>query len=642
MIKRNINSPSKRSYASKKPVKKTTGGARRKPQTRTKQGTNTKSRVGQKPPRKRAHNGRKKTFGNRGPVRKNTTQRKTKEIKVPEIEKGVIRIIPIGGAEEVGQNMTIVEYEGDILVFDCGFQFTSEENPGIDYIIPNTKYLEENKHKIRAMIITHGHLDHIAAIPYVIDQIGNPPIYGRNLSNIMIQKRMEEFPHAPKLDLKTVNPGEKLRIGNLGVKFINVTHSIPDAMAVSIETPHGNVVITGDLKLDHMDGKPSQKELDNWGEVAKDKNLMLIADSTNVEKPGFSIPEKQIMDNLENLIRNVEGRMIIGTFASQFDRMIKLISIAEKYNKKVVTEGRSIKTNIEIAQLAGLLKPKKGTIIKPMDMKNYPPDKIMVLATGAQGEEFAALMRIALKKHKTIQLNKRDTIILSSSIVPGNEISVRKLKDNLYRHDVKVITYQVSDVHSTGHGNAGELAWINKMVNPRFFMPGYGNHSMLKVHAEVARSVGMKDENIIVPDNGFVIEIYDKGQKIRVRKEKAPSNVVMVDGFSVGDMQQVVIRDRQTLAQDGIFVAIATLDIKTGKLRKSPDIISRGFVYLRESQDMLQQARRIVKKTVEDDAKGMKPIDFDIIKKDIVDNVGRFLLKKTDKRPIVIPVVLGV
>ncbi|OGD69687.1 hypothetical protein A3I18_01015 [Candidatus Campbellbacteria bacterium RIFCSPLOWO2_02_FULL_35_11] len=568
---------------------------------------------------------------------------KKHDVKVPVLQPGNIRIIPLGGAEEVGQNMTIVEYGNDILVFDCGFQFTSEEAaPGIDYIIPNTKYLEANKEKIRALILTHGHLDHIAAIPYIIDKIGNPPIYARNLTNIMVQKRAEEFPHMPTLNLNNVTPGEKLKIGEFHLKFIDVTHSIPDAMGVSVGTPFGNIVITGDLKLEHENGIPSDKEQKNWGEIAKDNNILLIADSTNVEKPGFSIPEKQIMENLENLIKNIDGRIIIGTFASQFDRMIKIIQIAEKYNKKVVTEGRSIKTNIEIAKLAGILIPRKDTIIAPKDIDKYPPDKVLVLATGAQGEEFAALMRMAQKKNKFIRLTKKDTIILSSSVVPGNEISVRKLKDNLYRHDVKIISYQVSDVHATGHGNAGELAWINTIVKARFFMPGYGNHSMLKVHAELARSIGMKDENIVVPDNGSVIELREKGTKIVVLKEKAPSNIVMVDGFSIGDIQEVVIRDRQTLAQDGIFVVIATIDLSTGKLRKSPDIISRGFVYLRESQDMLQQARRIVKTTVEENTVGMRPINFDIIKKELSDNVGRFLLKKTDKRPIIIPVVLGV
>jgi len=574
---------------------------------------------------------------------KQTHPNKKYVVKTPAVEKDVIRIIPLGGVEEVGKNMLVLEFNDDILIFDCGFQFVSEEDaPGIDYIIPNVKYLQENKHKIKALIITHGHLDHIAAIPYIMDKIGNPPIYARNLTNIMIKKRMEEFPRVAMPNLKDVKPRERIRLGNLSLKFIDVTHSIPDSMGISIETPFGNVVITGDLKLEHVDGIPTEKEERNWGDIGKENNILLIADSTNVEKPGFSIPESNILDNIEEIIKKVDGRVIIGTFASQFERMVKIINIAEKYNKKVVTEGRSIKTNIEIAKLAGLLNPRKETLIAPQDISNYPPDKILILATGAQGEEFAALMRMATKKNKYIQLEKRDTIILSSSIVPGNEISVRKLKDNLSRHDVKIINYQVSDVHSTGHGNAGELAWINKMVNAKYFMPAYGHHSMLKIHAEVARSVGMKDENIIVPDDGSIVEIQDGGKKIVVRKEKAPSSIMMVDGFSVGDIQEVVIRDRQTLAQDGIFVAIATVDVNTGKLRKSPDIISRGFVYLRESQELLQQTRKIIKKTVEDGAEGMRPINFETIKKEMTDNVGRFLLKKTDKRPIIIPVILGV
>ncbi|MBU1557675.1 ribonuclease J [Patescibacteria group bacterium] len=568
---------------------------------------------------------------------------KRQDPKVTPIAEGNIRIIPLGGVEEVGQNMTVVEYGDDILVFDCGFQFVSEETPGIDYIIPNTKYLEQNKHKIRALIITHGHLDHIAAIPYIIHEIGNPPIYAGNIATLLIKKRMTEFPHLAEIDIKTVKPKEKLRLGKLGIKFFEVAHSIPDSMGVSVETPHGNIVISGDYKLEHVNEVPTQKEYDNWGEIGKDNNLLFISDSTNAEMQGFSIPEKYIQSNIEEIIKNASGRLIIGAFASQFHRLISIIEMAEKYNKKVVLEGRSIKTNLEIAKIAGLLIPKEGTLIQAKDMNQFPPDRILVLATGAQGEEFAALMRMANKKHKFIQLNKRDTVVLSSSVVPGNEISVRKLMDNLYRHDLKIIHYKVSDIHSGGHGRQGELMWAAKMVGAKYFMPSYGNHSMLKVHAQAAKENGIvKEENIVVPDNGSIIEIQEKGTVMKIIKEKAPSNVIMVDGFSIGDMQEVVIRDRQTLAQDGIFVVIATIDLKTGKLRKSPDIISRGFVYLRESQEMLQQSRNLVKKTVEDDAKGMKPIDFDIIKKDITDNIGRFLLKKTDKRPIVIPVVLGV
>lgn len=572
--------------------------------------------------------------------KKNNISSNNKTIKIPDSNN--IRIIPLGGFEEVGKNMIAIEYKNDIVVFDAGVQFTSEENsPGIDYILPNTRYLEERKNKIKGIIITHGHLDHIGGIPFVMERIGNPPLHGSYLTTLMIKKRMEEFPTKPKINYKEIEAGEKIALGNLKIKFFPVTHSIPGALGVSVETPQGNIVITGDVKLEHEDGIPSDSELKTWTELSKDKNLLLIADSTNVEKPGYSMPEKIVYDSIEQIIKNTNGRLIIGTFASQFERMIKIVSIAEKYGKKIILEGRSMKTNMEIARISKLYIPKLGTIISSNDIANYPVDRIVILATGSQGEEFAALMRMAVKQHKNIFLNSRDTVVLSSSVIPGNELSVRKLEDNLYRHDLKVIHYRVADVHSTGHGNAQELAWINTQVNPKFFMPGYGHHSMLKVHAEIARSIGFPAENIIVPDNGNLIEI-DKENKIKILKEKAPAGLMMVDGFSIGDMQEVVIRDRQNLAQDGIFVVIATLDVNSGKLRKSPDIISRGFIYLRESKELLKQSRHIIKTTVETNAMKMKPVDFDLIKKEVADNIGRYLFQITNKKPIIIPVILGV
>ncbi|MFH1402186.1 MAG: ribonuclease J [Patescibacteria group bacterium] len=552
-----------------------------------------------------------------------------------------IRIIPLGGVEEVGKNMVVIEYKEDILVFDAGVQFTTEESPGIDYILPNTKYLEERKNKIRGIIITHGHLDHIGGIPYIMERIGNPPLYGSELTTLLIKKKMEEFPAHQPIQYKIMEAGETIKLGNLKIKFFPVTHSIPGALGVSIETPYGNIVITGDLKLEHENGIPSERENKTWGELSKDNNLLLIADSTNVEKPGYSMPERIVYESIEQILKNTKGRLIIGTFASQFERMIKIFEIAEKYGKKIVLEGRGIKTNIEIAKLSKLFIPKADTVIQAKDIGSYPPDRIVILATGSQGEEFAALMRMSTKQHKFISLNDRDTLVLSSSIIPGNELSVRKLEDNLYRHNLKIIHYRVADVHSTGHGNAQELIWINQKVGAKFFIPSYGHHSMLKVHAEIARSIGIAPENIIVPDNGSLVEIID-GKKIIILKEKAPSGLMMVDGFSIGDMQEVVIRDRQNLAQDGIFVIVVTVDTSSGRLRKSPDIISRGFVYLRESKELLRQARYITKQTTENTIKGMKPIDFNLVKKEITDNVSRYLFQITNKKPMVIPVVLGV
>jgi ribonuclease J len=412
-------------------------------------------------------------------------------------------------------------------------------------------------------------------------------------------------------------------------------------MGISIVTKHGNIVISGDLKLEHVDGIATPKEQENWGNLGKDKNIMFIADSTNAEKDGFSIPESRVYETIEGIIKNVKGRLIIGTFASQFERMVHIIRMAEKYGKKIVTEGRSIKTNIEIAQRANIFTPQPGTFINAQDAGDYPADKIVVIATGAQGEESAALMRIATKKHKFITFNERDTIVLSSSVIPGNEISVQKLKDNLLRYGLNLMHYRSSDVHSTGHGNTGELIWMREQVHPNFFMPAYGYHSMLRYHATAQINAGFPKERTIIADNGMVIEVTN-GTELNIRKEKLPSGPMMVDGFTIGDMQEVVIRDRQALASDGMFVIIATVNLRTGTLKKSPDIISRGFIYLRESQTLLSEARLLVKKNVEDMAAGMNPVDLEYIKANLTDSVERYLFQKTNKRPMVIPVLIGV
>lgn len=556
--------------------------------------------------------------------------------------ENVVRVIPLGGVEEVGRNMCAIEANGDIFVLDVGFQFMSETDaPGLDYVLPNTKYLEKNVDRIRGIIITHGHLDHIGGIPFLIGRMGNPPIYTQNLTAVMIAKRQEEYPEMPRPNLVVVEPNSTMTIGNTKVKFFPVTHSIPDSMGVSICSPYGNVVITGDLKLDHENGEPMDHEKKKWGDLGKDNNLLFIADSTNAERDGFSIPERRVHETLEGIVKTVQGRLIIGTFASQFERMIHIIETAEKLGKKVVTEGRSMKVNLEIAQKTGLLKVSKDTVIPVQEIGDYPADKIVVLATGAQGEEFAALMRIATKQHKNITLSPRDTVVLSSSVIPGNEINVQKLKDNLYRNGASLIHYRSSDVHSTGHGNTGELVWINKQVNAKFFMPAYGYYSMTSCHAKAVEQAGRPREQIILADNGTVIDMID-GKTLNIHKQKVPSSPLVVDGFSIGDMQEVVIRDRQALAKDGMFVIIATINLKTGKLRKSPDIISRGFIYLRESQDLLNQARLLIKKTVEDSTEGMNPVDLDYVKNTITDTMSGFLFTRTNKTPMVIPVLIGV
>ncbi|MBX4192205.1 ribonuclease J, partial [Candidatus Parcubacteria bacterium] len=425
-------------------------------------------------------------------------------------------------------------------------------------------------------------------------------------------------------------------------RFFSVSHTIPDSMGIIIETPYGFMVFTGDLRLDHINGVPTETEDQQFAFFKDKKVLFLAADSTNCEKPGFSLPERVVQKNLDDIIVNTKSRLIIGTFSSQLERIMRMLEAAERAGKKVLVEGRSMKINIEIVKHLGMLKVDEKTFIGPESLEQLPDHKVVILATGAQGDEFAALMRIAMKTHKYVKIKKGDTIVLSSSVVPGNERSVQKLKDNLSRQGAKIIHRETMDVHASGHANRDETFWIHQKINPRFFMPLHGYHYMLRVHADIAKACGRQEDEIIVPDNGAVLEIQEEGTRIVRLKESAPSGLRLVDGFAIGDIQEVVIRDRTVLAQEGMFVIIATVNPKTGRLRKSPDIISRGFVYLRESQELLSQARLIIKKNIEDSSKGQQPVNFDFVKNNVTDAVARFLFEKTNKRPIVIPVILGV
>lgn len=552
-----------------------------------------------------------------------------------------IRIIPLGGVEEVGKNMTAIEIGDDIIIVDGGFQFKDETTPGIDYIIPNTKYLEERKDKIRAMFITHGHLDHIGGIPYFIEKIGNPKIYSREFGAIMIKKRHEEFPHLPPLDIVTLDGDETTIIGeSMKVESFSISHTIPDAMGLIIHTHFGKIVFVEDVRVDNIKGIPTDEEINQYKRFKNEDVLLLTLDSTSVEKPGWSLSESVVVENFEKIIRDVDSRLIIGTFASQVERILAIIEISDRYGKKVVIEGRSMVSNVEIIKYLKLIKT--DNIISINDMENYAPDKIVMLVTGSQGEEFAALMRMANKSHKHIQLRKTDTILLSSSIIPSNHNAVIRLKDKLYRSEAKIITYLDSDVHASGHGNREELKWIHEQINYKFFIPLHGNHFMLRQHGELSKSLGTPEENIIIPDNGSIIEISDNGNKIEVLPVKAPNEIVTVDGFAVSDIQDVVLRDRSLLSEAGIFVIVASINTRTGKLKKSPDIISRGFVYLRESQDLLQESRNLIKRVIERNIDGKGQIDFEILKKKVTDELMKFLFQRTAKQPLVIPVILGV
>ncbi len=553
-----------------------------------------------------------------------------------------LRIVPLGGVEEIGKNMTVVEYKNDIIVIDAGIQFTDDDTPGIDYILPNIKYLEERKEKIRALVITHGHLDHIGGIPYLITRLGNPPIYTREFGALLIKKRQAEFPHLAPLDIRVVDSADKfIPIGeHFKARFFGLTHSIPDSAGIIIETPYGDIVNTGDVRVENENGVVAEKEYEQY-KMFKERNIILFTmDSTGIDKPGFSPSEASILKNIDTIVKDAPGRIILATFASQVERIVEFINIARRYGRKVLIEGRSMRTNVDIIKHLNLVDT--SHIMPIEEIEKHPANKIMIIATGAQGEEFAALMRMSNKTHKYVRLQRSDTIVLSSSVIPGNDRAVEKLKDNLFRHDAKIITYLDSDVHTSGHGKRGELEWIHKQIPYKYFMPVHGSHFRLKMHAELAANLGCPRENIIVPDNGSIIELRNGGSEFVKLPEKAPSDDMVVEGLSIGDISDIVIRDRKMLAEDGIFVVIALVNTRNGRLKKSPDIIARGFVYLRESQELLSEARSIIKRSIENVTVGSNPINFDFAKGVVTEDVSRFLFQRTAKKPIVIPVILGV
>ena len=553
----------------------------------------------------------------------------------------MVRIIPLGGVEEIGRNMTAVEVGNDIFILDCGFQFGEDETPGIDYILPNTGYLEERRDKIRGMFISHGHLDHIGGIPYIIDRIGNPTIYTRRLTGKMIQKRQEEFTQTTPVTVREVERDEVVKLGAATIRFFGVTHTVPDAMGIIIETAWGDVVFTGDIKLNHLNGDPSDEEKREFGIFKERKVLALLMDSTNIGQPGFSIPESVVYATLDKVVKDSKGRLIIAMFASHLERLIRVVASAEQYGKKIVIDGRSMRTNIEIARELGLIKYKDDTILQVEDMARFPKEKIVILATGAQGDEFASLARIGNKTHKNIRLEPTDTIVFSASVIPGNERAVQKLKDNLSRQGAHIITYQASDVHTSGHGYREEAAWIHRQIKPKFFVPVHGYHFMLRIHADLAVEMGTEPQNVCIPDNSSVIDII-AGEKLVKHSIKAPSELRVVEGQTVSELSDVLMRDRKALGQEGFCVVVATVDRRTGKLHKSPDIISRGFVYLRDNKDLMDQTRLIIRKSVEDSMRNPRAADLDIARDDLAETVSRFLLSKTMKRPIVIPVIVSI
>ncbi|HNZ83904.1 MAG TPA: ribonuclease J [Candidatus Pacearchaeota archaeon] len=553
-----------------------------------------------------------------------------------------LKIVCLGGLGEVGENMTLFEYQGKILILDIGLMFPGENMPGVDCVIPNIEYLKGREKDIVGVLFTHGHYDHIGAVPYIMNKIWRPelPIYASALTKAIILKRQEEVPNQPKLNINTIKDGDKINLFPFSIEFFHQAHTIPDNLGMVIKTPLGNIVHTSDFKFDANPIYDKPTDFQKLKLIAQQGVWILMSDSTGAEEEGHSLSEETIMKNLETIFKQSKGKIVASSFGSLINRIQQIITLSEKYGRYVAIDGNTMKTNIEICRNLKYVKIKKDTIIPAKKLSSYPPEKITLICTGAQGEEKAVLARIASGEYPNLKIDPKDTVIFSSSTVPGNERTVQALKDEFFRQKAEVYHYKMMDIHASGHARQEELKEMISIMKPKFFFPVHGQFSMLASNAKLAQSVGIKEENIIFTENGQIIDFYR--DKFEFSKKKAPSEYVMVDGLGIGDVGEVVLRDRNILSKDGIFVIITIVDHATGKVRNSPDIISRGFIYLRESKDLLTETRRRVVKIISRSTGKDGAVNWNYIKNNIRNELGEYLFKKTQRRPMVLPVIIEV
>ena len=560
--------------------------------------------------------------------------------KLPDLPPKTLRVVAIGGCEEVGRNCFVFEYEKDVVILDMGLQFPEEDMPGIDYIIPNLSYLRGREKDVKGVVFTHGHLDHIGAAPFLLNQLNYPTIISRDLTLALIKHKQEDFQKGSSSKLKIIrvnNLNQRVKLGKITLSFFQVEHSIMDSMGVCVHTPAGTAIHPGDWTMERDRDGITQIRYDKLASVPGPKMLLLESLGALSDKRHGTYEE--MYDNIYSILRSAPGRIIVGTCASQVERVKWIIYAAAKLGKKVALDGYSMKLNVEIARKLGYVKPPKGVLIDIKKIKDYPDNQVVVLCTGAQGEKNAVLMRIVNKTHRHVELRRDDTIIFSSSIIPGNERTIQRLKDNIYRQCDNVIHGDIMDVHISGHSTKRDILEFISQTKPDYFVPVFGNHFFLKEARNLAVRNGFPEKNTIVPDNGTIIDMTQNG--VKVHKEKANTDYVFVDGLGISDMQHVVLRDRQVLSEDGMVVVIATVDTKTGKLVQNPDIISRGFVFLKDNKKLIEDVRRKVKDLIiESDPRSWA--DTNQIRNDIRDKIGKFLFSKTEKRPMVLPVVIEV
>lgn len=570
-------------------------------------------------------------------IKRRAMDRKIKEIRSDKVSKtDKLKIIPLGGMGEIGKNITVIEYKNEIIIIDCGMTFPEDEMLGVDIVIPDATYLFKNRNKIKGLFLTHGHEDHIGAIPYVLKKL-NMPIYGTALTLGLLENKLKEH-KLDKVSLNVVKHGDTVTLGSFSVEFIRTGHSIPDASALAITTPVGVLIHTGDFKIDYTPISGDVIDLARFAELGSQGVLALMSDSTNVERPGYTMSEKMVANSFQDIFSKSDSRIIVATFASNIYRIQQLISAAEENGRKVVLSGRSMLNTTTVSYDLGYLKIQEGTLIDIKDMNKYDNNQLCLIMTGSQGEPMSALTRIANGEHRQISLFPDDIVVLSATPIPGNEKTVSKIVNKLIEKGIHVIYDAQAEVHVSGHACQEELKLIQTLVQPKFFLPVHGEYRHLKLHAELAEALGTPSENIFIMENGRILELTEDSGKFT---GTVPSGNILVDGLGIGDVGNIVLRDRKHLSEDGLIVVVVTMSKQDGKIIAGPDIISRGFVYVRESEDLMVEATNIVKDIL---AKCEKKniTDWATLKASVRDGLRSFLYERIKRNPMILPIIMEV
>ena len=544
-----------------------------------------------------------------------------------------LKIIPLGGLDEIGKNITVLEYGKDMIVIDCGVGFPEEDMYGVNLVIPDVSYLAANQKKLRGFFITHGHEDHIGSIPYAMRDL-NCPIHGTAMTNGLIKLKLEEHRLADKVKLITHKPGDVVKAGCFSVEFIHVNHSIADAVAFAVKTPVGTVIFTGDFKIDPT-AKDGMMDLARLGQLGSEGVLALLADSTNVERSGYTPSENLVAEGLDRQFKNCDQRIIVTTFASNLYRIQSILATAQRHGRKVAVTGRSMENMLKVAQELGYLKVKPGTIVDPAATKSLPKNKVVIVSTGSQGENMSALYRMAFNSHKQVDITSGDRIIISASAIPGNEKAVSRIINELYRKGADVVYEKSEGLHVSGHACQEELKIVHGLVKPKFFIPLHGEQRMLQIHSKLAQSMGMNPKNIFIGEIGTQFELSSKTCKV---KATVPAGKVFVDGTGVGDVGSVVLRDRKHLAQDGMIVVCVNLNADDGSIITGPDIITRGFVYVKESEALMEELQQVAMEAIER-CQRKRSRDWATIKSAIKNDINGYLYKTTKRNPMILPVI---